>query len=278
MDFTERLRQAAEKNKSIVCMGLDPVLEKIPVKGDTEQRITKFYLDILNAVNSSDAKPGIVKPNYAFYAQYGFEGLRALKKIIEEYKKHFLVILDCKRADIGNTSAAYAKEVFDFWGADAITVQPYLGYDSIKPFIDYCKKGKGVYLLVRTSNPGAREVQDLVSGNKPVYMKIAENVLKYHEPGVSAVVGATYPQELEKISEFFVKSGKSVPFLIPGVGAQGGSAKEVVSALKKTKNELAIHRINSSSGINYAYEKSNTKDYADAAVKAIEELNGEIGF
>lgn len=278
MDFTERLRQAAEKNRSIVCMGLDPVLEKIPVKGDTEKRITKFYLDILDAVNSSESRPGIVKPNYAFYAQHGFEGLRALKKIIEEYKKHFLVILDCKRADIGNTSAAYAKEVFDFWGADAATVQPYLGYDSFKPFLDYCKRGKGVYLLVRTSNPGAKEVQDLVCEGKKVYMKIAENLSRYYEPGVSAVVGATYPEELEKISEFFVSAGKSVPFLIPGVGAQGGSAKEVVSALRKTKNELAIHRINSSSGINYAYEKQNTKDYADAAVRAIEELNKEIGF
>jgi orotidine-5'-phosphate decarboxylase len=276
MNFTEQLKQAAADNGSIVCMGMDPVLEKIPLKGSAEEVIVKFYSDILDAAISEDVKPGIVKPNYAFYAQYGFEGLRALKKLIEIYHKHkFLIILDAKRGDIGKTSAAYAKEAFEFWNADALTVAPYMGSDSVGPFIDF---GRGVYILDRTSNPGAVDLQDMKVDGIPVYIKLAENIVKWHKPGVGAVVGATYPKELEQISSFFVKSGKSVPFLIPGVGKQGGSAAEVVAALKKTGNELAMHRINNSSGINFAYEKTGTDDYAGAAAKAIREMNKEIGF
>jgi len=255
---------------------MDPVLEKIPLEGSAEEVIVKFYSDILDAMISSGIKPGIVKPNYAFYAQYGFDGLRALKKLIELYHRNgFLIILDAKRGDIGKTSAAYAKEAFKFWGADALTVAPYMGSDSVGPFIDF---GKGVYILDRTSNPGAVDLQNMKIDGVPVYMKLAENIVKWHKPGVGAVVGATYPKELEEISSFFVKSGKSVPFLIPGVGKQGGSAAEVAAALKKTGNDLSIHRINSSSGINFAYEKKGTDDYAGAAVEAIKELNKEIGF
>jgi orotidine-5'-phosphate decarboxylase len=276
MNFTEQLKQAAKDNASIVCMGMDPVLEKIPIRGETEEVIVKFYTDILNTIISEDVRPGIVKPNYAFYAQYGFPGLRALKKLIELYhEKKFLVILDAKRGDIGKTSTAYAKEAFEFWKADALTVAPYMGSDSVGPFIDF---GKGVYILDRTSNPGAVDLQNMEVNGVPVYMKLAENIIKWHKPGVGAVVGATYPKELEQISTFFIKGGKEVPFLIPGVGKQGGSAAEVVEALKKTGNDLSIHRINSSSGINFAYEKKGTDDYAGAAVEAIKELNKEIGF
>jgi orotidine-5'-phosphate decarboxylase len=108
-------------------------------------------------------------------------------------------------------------------------------------------------------------------------MKLAENILKWHKPGVGAVVGATCLEELEKISRFFVESNKEVPLLIPGVGSQGGSAGDVVEVLKKTGNNILIHRINSSSGINYAYMNKDTSDYAKAAVDALETLNKEIG-
>jgi orotidine-5'-phosphate decarboxylase len=276
MNFVEQLKEKAVESGSIVCMGMDPVLDKIPLKGDAEEVIVKFYTDILNAMISSDIKPGIVKPNYAFYAQYGFPGLRALKKLIELYHKNkFLIILDAKRGDIGKTSTAYAKEAFEFWKVDALTVAPYMGSDSVGPFIDF---GKGVYILDRTSNPGAVDLQDMKVEGIPVYMKLAENIVKWHKPGVGAVVGATYPKELEEISSFFVKSGKNVPFLIPGVGKQGGSASDVAAALKKSGNDLSIHRINSSSGINFAYLKKETDDYAGAAVEVIKELNKEIGL
>jgi len=274
------LRESADKNQSIVCMGMDPVLEKIPIEGDTETKIVKFYQDILEAIQSENVGIGCVKPNYAFYAQYGFAGLKALKQVITLAKeKGHLVILDAKRGDIGKTSAAYAKEVFDFWGADSVTVAPYMGNDSFGPFTKHCEGDKGVYLLVRTSNPGAVDLQDIKTNlDNPFYMETAKLLLKYYKEGISAVIGATYPEELKQISKVFVESQKQIPFLIPGVGGQGGSIKEVIGALKETNNPLWLHRINSSSGINFAYEKQETDDYAGAAVKAIIELNKEIGF
>ncbi len=280
MTFTDQLSKKAIESKSIVCMGLDPVLEKIPIKGATEQVLVKFFQDILDAATSENTLPSIVKPNIAFYEQYGFEGLRALKKIITAYQKQNIpVLLDAKRADIGKTSAAYAKNLFDFWGADAITVAPYMGTDSVSPFIEYCKKDKGVYILARTSNKGAVDLQNLMVNKTPLYMKTAQKITEWSkDSGVGAVVGATYPKELEAISKLFVQSIKQIPLLIPGVGAQGGSAKEVVQALKNTKNNLSIHRINSSSAILYAYQKQDTDDYAGAAVKAIKQLNKEIDF
>ncbi len=280
MSYIDLLQKSAGKNNSIVCVGLDPVLEKIPIQEkNITKKIVKFYSDLLEAIKSEDAGIGCVKPNYAFYAQYGFPGLRALKKVISIYKKSkYLVILDAKRGDIGKTSDAYAREVFLFWKVDAVTVAPYMGNDSFGPFVEYCKKGKGVYLLVRTSNKGAVDMQNIKteSGNT-FYMETAGLLLKYYQPGISAVVGATYPLELEEISKFFV-SQKQVPMLIPGVGGQGGSAREVANILRKTNNPLWLHRMNSSAGINYAYEQYKTDDYAGAAVKEIKKLNYEIGY
>jgi orotidine-5'-phosphate decarboxylase len=279
MNFLNKLKQKANEHNSIVCMGMDPIMERIPIKGKPEEVITKFYMDILDEIIKNNIKPGIVKPNIAFYEQYGFSGLRALKKLIPAYQNAGLpVLLDAKRGDIGKTSRAYAKSLFEFWNVDAITIAPYMGSDSVGPFIEWCDKGKGVIILVRTSNKGAVDLQNLKVDNKPIYMKTAEKLLEWFKPGVGAVIGATYPEELQQISEFFVKSGKEIPMLIPGVGSQGGTAEEVVEALKKTNNSLAIHRINSSSGINYAYEKENTKDYAGAAVRAIKKLNKQIKF
>jgi orotidine-5'-phosphate decarboxylase len=281
MDYVELLRNAAIENKSIVCMGMDPSLERIPLKiDDTEKKITKFYKDILDAAESENSRPGIVKPNYAFYAQYGFPGLKALQNVIDEcHRKKLLVILDAKRADIGKTSEASAREAFEFWNCDAVTIAPYMGRDSITPFTEYCKKGRGVYILVRTSNIGALDLQNIEIDGKKLFMKTAELVSgEWFSAGIGAVVGATAPKELGEISTFFVKTGRKIPFLIPGVGAQGGTASEVVSELRKSRNDLAIHRINSSSGINYACEKYKTDDYAGAAVKALKELNKEIGF
>ena len=289
MNFIEQLRQKAEEHNSIVCMGMDPVLEKMPARSSIKKTISKFYLDILDAMKSEDVKPAMVKPNIAFYEQYGFDGLKALKSIIPKYQEAGIpVLMDAKRGDIGKTSAAYAKALFEFWGVDAVTVAPYMGSDSVGPFIEWCEKGKGVYILTRTSNVGAVDMQNLavtkgasVSGaaiTTPIYMKTAEKLIEWHKPGVGSVIGATYLKELEDISSFFVNAGKQVPMLIPGVGAQGGTAQDVVAALRKTNNPLELHRINSSSGINYAYLEEKTDDYAGAAVRAIRKLNGEIGL
>ena len=278
MSYVDDLRERSKKVKSIVCMGIDPVIEKIPIKGEPRQVIEGFYLDILKEMNKRDLYPAVIKPNIAYFEQYGFDGLNALKTIISQYKSSGIpTLLDAKRGDIGKTSTAYAKSAYEFWDSDAVTIAPYMGSDSVEPFIEWCEKGKGVYILCRTSNKGAADLQDLKVDGVPVYMKLAENILKWHKPGVGAVVGATYIEELEKISRFFVESKKEVPLLIPGVGSQGGSAGEVVEVLKKTNNDILINRINSSSGINYAYMKEDTSDYATAAVDALETLNKEIG-
>ena len=278
MSYVDDLRERSKNVKSIVCMGIDPVIEKIPIKGEPRQVIEGFYLDILKEMNKRDLYPAVIKPNIAYFEQYGFDGLNALKTIISQYKSSGIpTLLDAKRGDIGKTSTAYAKSAYEFWDSDAVTIAPYMGSDSVEPFIEWCEKGKGVYILCRTSNKGASDLQDLKVDGVPVYMKLAENILKWHKPGVGAVVGATYIEELEKISRFFVESKKEVPLLIPGVGSQGGSAGEVVEVLKKTNNDILIHRINSSSGINYAYMKEDTSDYATAAVDALETLNKEIG-
>ena len=278
MGYLDDLRVRAKKAKSIVCMGMDPVIEKIQIKGDTCQVIEEFYLDILKEMNKRDSYPAIIKPNIAYFEQYGFDGLNALKTIISQYKSSGIpTLLDAKRGDIGKTSTAYAKSVFEFWDSDAVTIAPYMGSDSVEPFIEWCDQEKGVYILCRTSNKGSVDLQDLKVDGVPVYMKLAENIIRWHKPGVGAVVGATYLEELEEISRFFVESKKEIPLLIPGVGSQGGSAGEVVEVLKKTNNDILIHRINSSSGINYAYIEKNTSDYATAAVDALETLNQDIG-
>ncbi len=277
MNFADKLKKAAEERNSIVCLGMDPILEEIPVKEQSPNaKIVKFYSDIIEATANNI---GTVKPNYAFFAQYGFPGLRALKKVISICKNRKLpVILDAKRGDIGKSSEAYANEAFRFWKADAVTVSPYMGKDSVQPFIEHCSSGKGVYVLVRTSNEGAADFQGLSSSKgKKMFMETAEKLVEWHSEGLGAVVGATNAAELKAIAEFFAASGKKIPLLIPGVGAQGGSAKEVAEILKSIGN-IRMHRINSSSGINYAYKKQGTDDYAGAAEKAVKEMNDEISL
>ncbi|HIG97851.1 TPA: orotidine-5'-phosphate decarboxylase [Candidatus Woesearchaeota archaeon] len=271
MDFAEYLEKTARNNDSIVCFGIDPVIERIPLKlKGTGRRITKFYSEMLSAIADDIAA---VKPNYAYFAQYGFDGLKALEKIIAVAKKEKLpVILDAKRGDIGKSSEAYSKEVFGFWKADAVTVSPYMGTDSVLPFIT---QSKGVYVLVRTSNPGSRDLQQLpMKSGKELFMETAGKVLEW---GTGAVVGATNISELGRIARFFAAANRKTPLLIPGVGSQGGNASEVAEMLKAANRSIAMHRINSSSGISYAYEKYGG-NYVAAAEKAVKELNSEIGL
>ena len=278
MDYITQLKHRADATKSIICLGMDPVLERIPLKGNPKEIILKFYQDIIHECKKQNCVPAIVKPNIAYFEQYGIEGLVALKELVQLFhKENIPVLCDAKRGDIGPTSAAYAKALFDIWCFDAITVNPWMGKDSVIPFLEYGKKGKGVYLLVRTSNPSAKDFQELEANGKKMYMYVAEKVIEWDMEGTCAVVGATAPKELEEISRFFVKKGKEIPFLIPGVGAQEGDLKATVRALKNSGTDLRIHRINATSSINYAYEKEKTNDYAGAAVRELKRLNEEVG-
>ena len=278
MNYVEQLKQRYQETGNIVCVGMDPVIEKIPLttaKTEPAKAIERFYTDMIYAFTAENTIPACVKPNIAFFEQYDVEGIIALKNIIKRCKEAKIpILLDAKRGDIGKTSKAYAKAIFDVLKVDAVTVAPYMGSDSVNPFIEYCEKGKGVYVLVRTSNKGAVDLQDLKVEGIPIYMKTAEKLVEWHKPGVCAVIGATYPAELKEINTFFANSGKEIPILLPGVGAQGGSAEEVIKILKNTTKDgnIGIYRINSSSGINYAYQKYDTDDYAGAAVKALKEL------
>lgn len=276
MSFVDVLKETSEKFHSIVCLGLDPLLEDIPIKdAHAGKVIYAFYEAILERMLKEKVFPSAVKPNYAFYAQYGFEGLEALHKLIAVYRNEgFPVILDVKRGDIGKTAEAYARECFEFFNADAVTLSPYMGYDSIAPFVKNYPQ-KGAYILVKTSNESSADIQDIPAFDGPIYEHVARKIVEWYTPGLGAVVGATYSEQLKQISNFLASSGKKIPLLIPGVGTQGGDLESVVRSLAEGGNWM-IHRINSSSAINYAHKRFPGIHFAEAAVKALKELNDEI--
>ena len=259
------LKKSAQERKTVLCFGIDPKLERINIGSSTgavEERIEQFFHEMADRLLEENAIAAI-KPNYAFFAQYGFDGLYVLENIIQRYRKKIPIILDGKRGDIGKTSEAYAAEAFDFWGADALTVSPYMGEDSVKPFL---REGKLIYMLCRTSNPGAADFQELKCGKRYLYEHVAEKAVEW---GTGLVVGAT-SDSIKRIAK--ITKGKNIPMLIPGIGSQGGDLEMVLDALK---GNLLIHRINASSSISYAYEKAGGKP-VDAALKEAEKLNGVI--
>lgn len=280
MNYLELLMSSAKERQSIACFGLDPDLSQMPHSAlPREERIVQFFSEIIDASLSQPPSISALKPNYAYFAQYGFDGLRALQAIIQRYKGKLPIILDAKRGDIGKSSEAYSKEAFDFWNADALTISPYMGYDSVSPFIARCRQGKGVYVLCRTSNAGAADFQSLTTDSgKQLFMEVAQKLEKWHSPGLGAVLGATAPDELEAALWIFHDAAKPTPFLVPGVGAQGASAAETAKVLRTIWSEtFLLHRINSSSAIAYAHRKKGTDDYVGAALSEIKRMNGEIG-
>lgn len=259
------LKKSAEERKTVLCFGIDPRLERINVGASTgavEERIGPYFYEITDKLLEENAIAAI-KPNYAYFAQYGFDGLYVLEALIGRYKNKIPIILDAKRGDIGKSSEAYAREAFDFWDADAVTVHPYMGEDSVKPFL---RKGKLVYMLCRTSNPGAEDFEELKCGRKFVYEHVAQKAVEW---GCGLVVGAT-SDSIKRIVK--ITKGKDVPMLIPGIGAQGGDLEMV---LKAVKGELPIHRINASSSIAYAFEKKGGNP-VDAALEEANRLNEVI--
>ncbi len=283
--YLEFLADSALSRKSILCFGIDPVLEKIPasIQGDTKERIANYFSQIIDAsLESNSPSISALKPNIAYFAQYGFDGLLALEQLLNKYRGQVPIILDAKRGDIETSSEAYAREAFGVWDADAVTISPYMGRDSLQPFLNYCNppENRGVYVLCRTSNPGAKDFQYLYTedGKSRLFLEVADKIAKWGANGTGAVVGATDSEELEKTCFLFYDSGKKIPLLIPGVGAQGGSASEVTKVLRTVSApDLPLHRINSSSGIAYAYQKSGTDDFVKAALDEIGRLNREIG-
>ncbi len=263
MNFIEKLAKACRKNRSLLCVGLDPDPALMPEKIG----VFKFNKAII------DATADLVcayKPNIAFYEGMGDKGIDALKKTREYIPKDIPVIIDAKRGDIGNTAKAYARSLFGYFNADAVTVSPYLGYDSLEPFIEY--RDRGVFIICRTSNPGATDFQSLYvetdKGKRVLYEVVAEKVIEWNKYGnLGLVVGATYPEELKLIREKYPE----IPILIPGVGTQGGELKLVVEyGVDKERSKTII---NSSRQVLYA---SRGKDFAAEAEKTARELRDRI--
>ncbi len=281
MGYLELLASSAKERQSIVCLGLDPDISQFPAfpAQSEEEKIISFFSQIIDASLAENASISALKPNYAYFAQYGFEGLRSLKSLIDRYRGKLPIILDAKRGDIGKSSAAYAAEAFDFWGADALTVSPYMGHDSVSPFLERCKSGKGVYVLCRTSNAGAADFQSLrLENGKQLFIEVARKMEKWHANGMGAVLGATAPDELEAAMWIFYDAKKRLPLLVPGVGAQGASAAATAKVLRGVWLEtFSLHRINSSSAIAYAHKKKGTDDFVGAALAEIARMNVEIG-
>jgi orotidine-5'-phosphate decarboxylase len=272
MSFAARLESRIEGCKNPICFGLDPVLSLIPAEASTqEDKIRKFYFDILEEFLKRNVMPAVAKPNSAYYECVSIEAMQVLAEIIATYSREgILVILDAKRGDIGKSSEAYSKAAFDVYGADAVTVSPYMGSDSVKPFL---REEEGIYVLLRTSNKGAADFQDFI------WQRVAQKLLEWDNGGVGAVVGATNLKELAEIANFISSQKKEIPFLIPGVsipgvpGGQGGDAKEVMNVLREGGLKKNFHVLNSSSGLSYAWQASGKpSDYANACADALERL------
>ena len=271
MTFIQRLTAAWQRNDSLVCIGLDPEPARFPenLRGSPDAIFT-FCRDIV------DATADLVccfKPQIAhFAAQRAEDALERLIAHIHATHPGVPVILDAKRGDIGSTAQNYAAEAFDRYVADAVTVNPYLGRDSVQPFLE--RADRGVILLCRTSNPGARDLQDLEmpgsNGNpRPLYQHVAQLVARdWNANGNCAlVVGATYPRELAQVRALV----GDMPLLVPGVGAQGGDVAAVVHNGKNSNRAGLI--VSSSRAILYA---GSDAKFADAARRAAQMLREEI--
>ena len=267
MNFMQSLRDRWTSANSLVCVGLDPEPAKFPARfADDRDAVFNFCRAIVDATAQSVC---CFKPQIAHFAALGAEdALQRLIAHVHEAHPGIPVILDAKRGDIGSTARHYAAEAFDRYEADAVTANPYLGRDSLQPFLD--RADKGVVILCRTSNPGAGDLQDLVvADGRPLYQHVAGKIArKWNTNGNCAlVVGATWPAQLHEVRTLV----GDVPFLVPGVGAQGGDIEAVVTNAKTADGTGLV--VSSSRAILYA---SGGDDFAQAAGNAAKALRDEI--
>ncbi len=284
MGYCELLLETARKAGNCACMGIDPSFPALP-EGMT---VSDYYISLFEEMDRRNLKVAAFKPNIGYFQRLDrpldgtYDGSGALGRIIRNLPRHSVMILDSKRGDIASSSLNYACEAYECWNADAVTVSPYMGHDSVSPFVT-CYPDKGIYVLCRTSNPGGKDLQNRIMDNgKPLYMTVAETIEKWNReyPGtLGAVVGATNMKEFSEISEFL--QGKSVPLLIPGVGSQGGSAEEVMKAMKESGYMRELSRINSSSALTHPWAKKKEaapRNWKEVCISAIEKFIGECSL
>lgn len=261
MKFNEKLAHAIKLNNSHVCLGLDTDIEKLPLHLSRDLNgVLNFNKEIIETTQDHVAA---YKFNIAFYERHGSEGFEVLKESLNYIGKNIVTIADAKRADIGNTSLYYAKTFFDYFNFDSITVSPYMGYDSLKPFLDYTDKG--IIILVLTSNSGSKDFQELSLANGHyLFEEVAQKIQSWDDHrNICAVVGATNNENIKRVRSIL----KDQYFLVPGIGAQGGSLDDVLNY--SGKNVL----INSSRGLIYA---SNKSDFANKCLINTINLKNEI--
>lgn len=268
MNFQQKLNALIEKNKSLVCVGLDSDINKLPERFQQHENAqSEFNKSIINATHDLVC---CYKTNSAFYESRGAIGINELKLTCDYIRGIYPdipIILDAKRADIGSTNKGYVQFAYEYLGVDAITLNPYLGQEAIKPFIEMSEKG--AIILCKTSNQGSNEFQNLTIDGKKLYQIVAEKVSgEWNTLGnCSLVVGATYPDELKIVREIV----GDMTLLVPGIGTQGGDVEKTIKAGINSKKAGLI--INSSRSIIFA---SNDDDFAEKAREATEKLKNQI--
>lgn len=257
VSFKQKLDKIILNNNSLLCVGLDPDLEKIPKnilkKSDP---IFEFNKSIIDATYNLVCA---YKPDIAFYEAYGIDGLKSLKKTLDHIPKNIPIIIDAKRGSVGHTAKLYAKSIFEYWNADSVTLNIFTGKDGVDPFLQY--KDRYSFLYLRSSNPSASDFQDINVAGKPWFQVMAERVSTWKEENFGIIAPATYPKELKILRKIF----KNRYFLVPGIGAQGGDlGKTLKAGLTKNKSGLII---SSSRGIIFSENPRKT------AKKLSEEIN-----
>ncbi|MEZ6141782.1 MAG: orotidine-5'-phosphate decarboxylase [Zavarzinella sp.] len=301
MSFGDRLAGAVLAKRTPLCVGLDPRWESLPVSftkslqeknlAEISHRVSQFCKKVIDLVAPH---VGVVKPQSAFFELLGPAGFAAQQQVIDYARAAgLIVILDAKRGDIASTATAYGEATFTgmmlegnqlpVWQADALTVNPYLGEDAVEPFVSTAQAaGGGLFILVRTSNPGSHLFQSLIADGKPLYVHVAEAVARWNAPtvgarslgSIGAVVGATHPTELAELRQLLPQ----VWFLVPGYGAQGGKSEDLMSAFRSDHLGAII---NSSRGITFPYHPEDPQweeKIVTATVKANAELRAAAGF
>ena len=270
MNFTEQLSAATALHDSLLCVGLDPDVTRFPeAVHDKDDAIFVFCKAII------DATAGLAcafKPQIAYFSALGAEDqLEAVCNYLKQRYPQIPLVLDAKRGDIGATAEQYAREAFERYHADAVTVNPYMGFDSIAPYLEW--KNRGVFVLCRTSNPGGSDLQFLQVDGKPLYQHVARLVAeKWNLNGqCGLVVGATYPQELAQVRAIV----GDMPLLVPGIGAQGGDIEATVKAGRTRSGSGTGMMINSSRAILYA-KTDPFEEFTVAAARVARETRDAI--
>lgn len=284
--FADRLADAVRR-KGPLCVGIDPRWESLPKSirekfaGDISPMREAYAFAVFGrkVIRLVEPYAGVIKPQAAFYEQFGPSAMAVMQSLLREAKElGFVTILDAKRGDIASTATAYADAAFGkTWDADSLTINPYLGRDAVEPFLSAAKgAGRGVFVLVRTSNPGAGLFQDLVCDGKPVYRHVAEAVVNWNAGtlgacglgDVGAVVGATHPRELAELRGAM----PNVWFLVPGYGAQGGTAADVKAAYRADGLGAVV---NSSRGVTFPFHPDDP-DWEAKVVAAARKAQAEL--